>query len=134
MNGGMHLELRTPPGVVLLRLAGRVSSTDAVRLLEALRRYPPGLPLLADFRQMTVPSARDFEEVAQNLTPPHPYYLPVHAVVVVTPAFRSAIRALLDLHFPGPRVRVHHVCHSWDEAIHALGIVPGALPDWETRG
>ena len=129
----MHLEFRNPPGVVLLRLAGRVSSADAVLLLEALRRYPPSVPVLADCRRMAAPSAQDVEEIAQNLTPPHPYNLPVHAVVVVTPELRSAVRALLDLHFPGPRVRVHHVCHSWDEAIHALGIGQGALPDWESR-
>ena len=129
----MHLEFRNPPGVVMLRLAGRVPSADAVLLLEALRRYPPGVPVLADCRQMAAPSAQDVEEIAQNLTPPHPFILPVHAAVVVTPALRSAIRALLDLHFPGPRVQAHHVCHSWDEAIHALGIVPEALADWESR-
>lgn len=66
VKSGMHLEFRNPPGVVLLRIAGRVSSAKAVPLLEALRRYPPSLPLLADCRHMTEPSAQDVEEIAQE--------------------------------------------------------------------
>jgi hypothetical protein len=124
----VHLEYRAAAGVVLLRLSGSVSTSKVVTLLEALRRHPPGMPILADCRQLAMPTSAAVAEIARRLAPPHPYDPAAHAVILASPGL-SALGPIVEHYFPGPRTHAVHVCQSWQDAAQALGFSAGELPE-----
>lgn len=124
----VHVKYLVPPGVVLVRLSGRVSISKMVTLLEAVRQHPPGKPILADCRELARPTAAAIAEVARRLTPPSPYDPAAQLVILVSPDL-STLGPTVEHLFPGPRTYPVHVCLSWQDAVESLGVSAEDWPD-----
>ena len=128
----VHIEIRVPPGLLMLRVSGPAHPGELLAALDRFRQTPgyrSGLPSLSDWRALSTHYDRsDLDRVAAAL--PTVRGGTARAAILVSNAVDFGMARMFDMRFGGRIGYDHHVCYTWEEAVRALGFDPHQVPEW----